>query len=68
MPDLPNFLPAKEVAQILNVNEVTLRRWRSNGSGPPFYKIGEGHTGRIIYAETEVRKWLQDQRVNGSTR
>jgi predicted DNA-binding transcriptional regulator AlpA len=52
--DLPRYIPVKKQ---------TLARWATEGSGPPFVKIGK----RIVaYRCGDVRLWLQ-QNVRNNT-
>jgi Helix-turn-helix domain len=41
----------------------TLERWRSEGSGPAFVKVGR----RALYRETDVEQWLEQQRRSFTT-
>jgi excisionase family DNA binding protein len=43
-----------EVSRYLGVPEGTLAKWRSQGSGPPFCKVGK----HIRYHWVDVDKWL----------
>ncbi len=52
-----------EVAALLKVPKATVYRWTSDGSGPPFYKIGR-HNRR---KRSEVLAWF-DSRQNEATR
>ena len=46
-----------EAAVRLDQAEVTLRKWRKRGYGPPWYRVGPGR-GTIFYLEHEVDAWL----------
>ena len=35
----------------------TIERWRNNGEGPPFIKIGH----RVGYRQSAVEQWLDEQ-------
>jgi Helix-turn-helix domain len=35
----------------------TLERWRSEGNGPPYVKVGR----RAMYREADVERWLQSR-------
>ena len=55
---LPPFIPrlqALELAALLRVSSYTLQRWRCEGTGPEFEKIGN----RIFYRLDKVEKWRQ---------
>ena len=54
----------KELAAFLDINTATVYRWvrrqkAGENAGPPAYKIG----GKLIFFESQVREWLQEQRV-----
>ena len=51
-----NLLQSRDVAEFLRVSELTVKKWRHEGKGPPFRKIG-----RIVrYEESEVIDWLRN--------
>lgn len=50
------LLDTHEVATITGFSEVTLRRWRIEGSGPPFLKLGRG----VRYHPAHVERWALD--------
>ena len=41
----------------------TLERWRSEGNGPAFVKVGR----RALYREADVEQWLEQQRRSFTT-
>ena len=47
-----------EVAEYLNVQVATLRRWRWSGEGPRFIKLG----GAVRYDPTDVQAFIDAQR------
>ena len=51
------FTPS-ELSDFLGVSLSTLERWRCQGEGPPFIKIGRR---RIAYRSRAVRQWLEAQ-------
>lgn len=55
-------LTSKEVANWLRVTEQTVRRWRSDGKGPPFFRMGR----QVRYYAHEVLSWL-DENKTGET-
>ena len=57
------ILTTDEVAALLKVPKATVYRWTSDGSGPPFYKIGR-HNRR---KRSEVHAWF-DSRHDEATR
>lgn len=49
------WLLPDEVARIVRTSERTLRRWRAEGTGPPFAKLG-----RVIrYRRVSLEAWLR---------
>jgi hypothetical protein len=56
-----DFLVERELAQRWRVSVRTLQRWRGQGSGPGWLKIG----GRVIYPLPEILE-LEEQ-VRGGT-
>ena len=56
--ELPRLMPrmtVAELAEFLRVSPYTLQRWRCEGTGPAFEKIGN----RILYPTHLVEEWLQ---------
>ncbi|HEY8125385.1 MAG TPA: helix-turn-helix domain-containing protein [Methylocystis sp.] len=49
-----SLLTSKEVAARLRVSPQTLAKWRVNGEGPTFLKVGF----RVFYDEAVVADWL----------
>jgi len=59
----PKYLSTKQVADILGVSPVTLRRWRSEKKGPKYSKLGTGH---CRYKPSDIKRWLEgDEQKNG---
>lgn len=51
-------------AEYLGLSAVTLKRWRSQGKGPSFIRLGE----KIVkYRQTDLDRWLMNSRVDGTT-
>jgi len=53
------FLTPRQLAKRLQVDERTVRRWRIEGGGPPFLKLG----GSIRYRNADVEAWINDNRM-----
>lgn len=52
------FLTEKETAEMLNLSQRTLQRWRMEGSqGLPFRRFG----GLIRYALSDIERWAAEQ-------
>lgn len=52
-----DLLNLPEASQFTRVPEATLRYWRSQGTGPPSFKLGR----RIFYRKADVDAWLAEQ-------
>lgn len=57
------LLTELEAADMLAVSPDTLRTWRSARKGPPYIKL---KTGGVRYDQTELRVWIDGQRVDPS--
>lgn len=53
-PDRSRFLNEIEAAELLGISERTLQRYRVEGGGPPFTRIG---ARRIAYPEAGIVEW-----------
>lgn len=51
------LLTPKEVANILGLNQASLRNWRWKGSGPVFIKVGH----LVRYKQSDVNKFIEEQ-------
>ena len=55
----PQTLPANNGADVfLNVSASTLKRWRDEGIGPRYIKIGQGKNSKVLYPITELEKFI----------
>lgn len=52
------FLTDKQLASLLHVTTRTTMRWRADGGGPPFVRVGEW---RVLYSRGAVDVWLQQR-------
>jgi predicted site-specific integrase-resolvase len=54
-------LTEAEVANWLKVKIFTLRKWRREGSGPPYFRCGN----RLIrYSPDDVASWMNEKRFS----
>lgn len=60
------FLTSNEAADLLRLSRRTLERWRLEGSGPRYIKLGAGKRSRVVYRESEIVSWV-NQSSFGST-
>lgn len=51
------LLTPSEVAELLATSEITLSRWRRDGQGPPWIRLGI----QVRYRRSCVESWLDDQ-------
>ena len=57
------ILTEHETAAYLKVKIFSLRKWRREGSGPPYVRCG----GRLIrYCENDVMGWLGDKKFDSN--
>jgi hypothetical protein len=54
------FWTTKEFAAWINRSTITLQRWRSEGTGPAYVKVG----GRVMYERETIYEWLRGLEVN----
>lgn len=55
---LPVFLTTIEVAKMLRHEPRTLEKWRLEGRGPRYLRIGATGKAKVIYKLTDVEEWL----------
>ena len=58
----PELLTTLETARRLRLAKQTLARWRCEGRGPPFIRLG-GIGGRVAYRTADVDAWLASRRA-----
>ena len=56
-PNTPSFLTPRESAAFLRLSDVTLARWRIEGTGPAYRKFGR----RVVYAKADLLAWADGQ-------
>ena len=59
----PVFLTAPEAAALLRLSLVTLSRWRIEGSGPAYHKLGR----RVVYDRAELIAWAETQKRSNTS-
>lgn len=59
------LLNSTEAAEFLNLKRHTLAKWRVEGKGPRYIKMGEGKTSPIMYTRAALTQWLDDHTVGG---
>jgi predicted DNA-binding transcriptional regulator AlpA len=61
-PDLPELLTEQQAAALLTVSIPTMARWRREGTGPPWFRLGGATKGAVRYRRDELLAWLEQQR------
>jgi len=57
--ETPRWIDEKEASQIMGVAVQTLRNWRFQGTGPPYFKIGRS----VRYRLNEILAFMEERRV-----
>jgi predicted DNA-binding transcriptional regulator AlpA len=53
----PHILTISQAAGIVNVSEGALKKWRQEGSGPKWFRLGK----HVRYLETDITDWIDEQ-------
>ena len=61
-----SLLTSKQLATFLHLSEQTIRRYRSNGHGPRYTKLGSGKSARILYRMSDVEDFLRSNTLSFS--
>ena len=56
--DEPTFLSTRKAAALLTLSPRTLDRFREDGTGPPYFRLGQ----RIVYAREDLIEWAWSKR------
>jgi Helix-turn-helix domain len=59
----PTFLDQRGTAELLHLSERTLERFRLEGRGPVFMKLGK----RVMYALPDILAWAEKQRRSSTS-
>ncbi len=54
----PVFMDQRQTAALLNLSERSLERFRLEGTGPAYCKLGR----RVMYARADVLSWAEARR------
>jgi excisionase family DNA binding protein len=57
------LLTQAETAELLRLSERTLERWRVQGGGVPFVKLGR----RVVYRRIDIDKWVASHVVSSTS-
>jgi len=55
---MSRLLTTVQLAEQFGLTTNTLRVWRLNGEGPPFYKLGDAKRSPVRYDADKVAEWL----------
>jgi excisionase family DNA binding protein len=61
--DVPELLTQQQLAEELQVSVRTLERWRREGAGPPWVRVGRSPR----YRRDDIDRWLEATRRSGPT-
>jgi predicted DNA-binding transcriptional regulator AlpA len=56
---LPSMLTSPQAAGFLGISPQTLRKWRCDGTGPRFVRLGTGRRSRAAYRLEDLQAWLE---------
>ncbi len=54
----PANVDTYRAAELIGMSKRTLEKWRSEGNGPPFLKLGR----RVLYSVADLEEWLRSRR------
>jgi predicted DNA-binding transcriptional regulator AlpA len=59
---MPPLLNEEKAAHVAAVSRGTLRRWRRQGKGPPWHKLGDEPGAAVRYDGSDLMVWLASRR------
>ena len=59
------LLTAEQAAERLTVSMAALAKWRLNGKGPKWIRIGHGTRGPVRYSSEALDEWLESRTRHG---
>ena len=59
----PDYLSPKEASRLLGVSTHLLQKWRSNGVGIPYVKLGQSTSSIIRYQKSALLEYLKDNKI-----
>lgn len=54
-----DFLTPEEASEVVCISTTALENHRVNSTGPRYYKIGPGHTAKILYRRQDLLAWME---------
>jgi predicted DNA-binding transcriptional regulator AlpA len=61
------LLTATKAAGLLGVKPQTLARWRMDGRGPRFIRLGSTPKSRTAYTPAEIERWLDSHTATSTS-
>lgn len=55
-------LTVRQAARYLHVSESTLKRMRSDGNGPAWFKAGDAVNSPILYEVADLDMWIRSRK------
>ncbi len=52
------YITGPNLARRLGLKPQTIRSWRLSGYGPPYIRLGDRISGRVLYRIADVEQWL----------
>lgn len=62
-PPPKTYLNAEETGRHIGTAVQTLARWRCEGGGPPFFRVGR----KIMYGLKDLTAWMNARRVSSTS-
>ena len=57
---MPNeILNSEQAAELLGVSDYTIRKWRREGTGPAWFRIGVGPSSDVRYRRAAIYEWIE---------
>ena len=56
---MQNYFNQVMASAYLNVSPRTMERWRYEGVGPAFIRVGGSDKGKVLYSEEDLNNYLQ---------
>ncbi len=54
----PANVDTRRAAELIGMSRRTLEKWRGEGAGPPFLKLGR----RVLYSVADLEDWIRSRR------
>ena len=58
---MDQFILSPNAARRLGISPATLRKWRTQQRGPSYLRLGDARKGRVLYAVSDIKRWLEQQ-------